>query len=85
MRTTVAVDDHLLEAAKRRARERGQTLGQVVENALRRELNEPAAHDPVEVPAVFHGGGGPLPGVDLRSNSALRELLDRDSPITKLR
>lgn len=84
MRTTVAVDDHLLEAAKRRARESGQTLGQVVENALRRELTEPAAHDPVEVP-VFHGGGGPLPGVDLRSNSALRELLDRDSPITKLR
>ena len=84
MRTTVAVDDHLLEAARRRARERGQTLGQVVESALRRELTEPAAHDAVEVP-VFQGGGGPLPGVDLRSNSALRELLDRDSPITKLR
>jgi hypothetical protein len=78
------LDDHLLEAAKRRARERGETLGQVVEGALRRELAEPVAHEPVEVP-VFHGGGGPLPGVDLRSNSALRELLDSDSPMTKLR
>jgi hypothetical protein len=76
MRTTVAVDDHLLVAAKRRARERGQTLGQVIESALRRDLAEPVPSEPVAVP-VFRGGGGPLPGVDLRSNRALREALDR--------
>lgn len=84
MRTTVAVDDHLLAAAKRRARERGQTLGQVVEDALRRELAERPGHELVEVP-VFRGGGGPLPGVDLRSNGAMRELLDRDAELTELR
>lgn len=84
MRTTISVDDHLLEAAKRRARQRGQTLGQVVEGALRREMAEPSVSEPVEVP-VFRGGGGPLPGVDLRSNAALRELLDRDAEITELR
>jgi hypothetical protein len=76
MRTTIAVDEHLLAAAKRRARERGQTLGQVIEGALRRELAEPASSEPVAVP-VFRGGDGPLPGVDLRSNRALREVLDR--------
>ncbi len=77
MRTTLAVDDNLLVAAKRRARSRGQTLGQVVEDALRRELAEPAVREPpVEVP-VFRGGGGPLPGVDLTSNRAVREALDR--------
>jgi hypothetical protein len=76
MRTTVAVNDHLLDAAKRRARERGQTLGQVIEGALRRELAEPPAGEPVAVP-VFRGGDGPLPGVELRSNTALREVLDR--------
>jgi hypothetical protein len=76
MRTTVAVDDHLLGAAKRRARERGQTLGQVIEDALRRELAEQAPAEAVAVP-VFRGGDGPLPGVHLRSNRALRELLDR--------
>jgi hypothetical protein len=76
MRTTVAVDDHLLEAARRRGRERGQTLGQVIENALRHELAEPASSEPVAVP-VFRGGDGPLPGVDLRSNKALQEVLDR--------
>jgi hypothetical protein len=77
MRTTVAVDDHLLSAAKRRAREHDQTLGQVIEDALRRELAEPSpAGEPVAVP-VFRGGEGPLPGVDLRSNRAIREALDR--------
>ena len=76
MRTTVAVDDHLLAAAKRRGRERGQTLGQVIEGALRRELADPVPSEPVAVP-VFRGGDGPLPGVDLRSNRTLREVLDR--------
>jgi hypothetical protein len=78
------VDDHLLEAAKQRARKRGQTLGQVIEDALRRELAEPARSEPVEVP-VFRGGNGPLPDVDLRSNRALREVLDRDGEMTELR
>ncbi len=76
MRTTIAVDDHLLVAAKRRAREHDQTLGQVIEDALRRELAEPLPSEPVAVP-VFRGGDGPLPGVDLRSNRAIREALDR--------
>lgn len=84
MRTTIAVDDHLLEAARLRARQRGQTLGQVVEDALRRDLAAPAGGESVEVP-VFRGGDGPLPGVDLRSNTALRELLDRDAAMTQLR
>jgi hypothetical protein len=84
MRTTLAVDDNLLVAAKRRARARGQTLGQVVEDALRRELAEPAVREPVEVP-VFRGGGGPLPGIDLTSNRAVREALDRGVEIDALR
>ncbi|HSZ69730.1 MAG TPA: hypothetical protein VK756_05145 [Solirubrobacteraceae bacterium] len=84
MRTTIALDDHLLASAKRRARERGETLGQVVEDALRRELTEPAAVEPPEVP-VFQGGGGPLPGIDLTSNRALREALDRDVELDALR
>jgi Arc/MetJ family transcription regulator len=84
MRTTIAVDDQLLATARQRARERGQTLGQIVEDALRRELAEPAESEAVEVP-VFRGGDGPLPGVDLRSNRALREVLDRGASIAELR
>jgi hypothetical protein len=69
----------------RRAHEQGQTLGQVIEGAPRRELAEPAPSEPVAVP-VFRGGEGPLPGADLRSNRALQEVLDRGaSGIAELR
>lgn len=76
MRTTVSISDELLVAAKRRARERGQTLGQFVDAALQRELS--AAEVPREAPAVpvFRGGTGPRPGIDLTSNRALIEVLD---------
>jgi hypothetical protein len=70
MRTTVAVDDNLLLAARRRAQECGQTLGQVVEGALRRELAEPARVEP---------------GVDLTSNRALRARLDEGIELDSLR
>jgi hypothetical protein len=84
MRTTLAVDDNLLVAARRRARERGQTLGQVVEDALRHELAAPAEQQPVAVP-VFRGGGGPRSGIDLMSNRALREALDEGAVLDTLR
>jgi hypothetical protein len=84
MRTTLAVDDHLLAAAKDRARERGQSLGQVVEDALRRELAEPAEAEPFEVP-VFRDGDGPVAGVDLTSNRAVREVLDHGVELDALR
>lgn len=84
MRTTVAVDDHLLGAAKQRARERGQTLGQVVEDALRRELSAPSGSPPSAVP-VLRGGDGLRPGVDATSNRALSEALDVDLALTDLR
>jgi hypothetical protein len=76
MRTTVSISDDLLAAARHRARERGQTLGEVVEAALRRELSdaEPRGERP-DVP-VFRGGSGPRPGIDLTSNRALLEALD---------
>jgi hypothetical protein len=76
MRTTLSISDELLVAAKRRARERGQTLGQFVDRALQRELNEePQAGAAPPVP-VFRGGTGPRPGIDLSSNRALLEALD---------
>lgn len=84
MRTTVAVDDHLLAAARRIARERDQTLGQVIEGALRREISDVSDVQSVEVP-VFRGGDGPRPGIDLRSNRAVREALDESASIHALR
>ena len=76
MRTTLSISDELLTAAKRRARERGQTLGQFVDSALQRELNESGATGDAPPVPVFRGGTGPRPGIDLRSNRALLEVLD---------
>jgi hypothetical protein len=76
MRTTISISDELLAAAKRRASQRGQTLGAFVDGALQRELNDtplPRAAPPVP---VFRGGTGPRPGIDLSSNRALLEALD---------
>lgn len=75
MRTTVSINAELLAAARQEAARRGQTLGQLVEDSLRRELSAPGTAQPLPLP-VFHGGTGPKPGIDLRSNRALAELLD---------
>lgn len=83
MRTTVSIDDELLEAARLRALRRGQTLGQVLEAALRRELaagDEPSAPRP---PVPVFTGSGPRPGLDLTSNRALHEALDEGLELDK--
>ena len=85
MRTTVSIHDELLASAKLRAKERGKTLSQLVEDGLRRELavnDDPAERPPVP---IFRGGNGLRPGVDITSNRALYELLDEGVPFEKLR
>jgi hypothetical protein len=43
MRTTLAIDDDVLSAAKAIARQRNQTIGQVVSELARNSLRPPAA------------------------------------------
>ncbi len=85
MRTTVNIDDELLRAAKDRAQAHRQSLGQVIETALRRYLAE--AHPEREAPAIptFHDGTGLRPGVDLSSNRAIHELFDEETDLGRLR
>jgi len=85
MRTTISIHDELLASAKARARERGTTLGEFVEDALRREISlsiEPRKRVPVP---VFDGETGVWPGVNLNSNRELQEFLDEGVPFEKLR
>ena len=79
------IDDELLHAAKRRARERGMTLGSVIEAALRRDLA--TAVEPTGRPSVpvFARGTGPRPGLDLTSNRAMQEYLDEGLDLEQLR
>ncbi len=77
MRTTISIDDALLMEAKRRAAERGQTLGELVEDHLREGLARarPTTPPSEEIP-VFHGRGGLRPGVDITSNASLLEAME---------
>ncbi|MCC5953175.1 MAG: antitoxin [Acidimicrobiia bacterium] len=78
MRTTVAIDDHLLERAKERARERNLTLGRLIEDALRRELASGESRPTGPTVPVFKGTGA-RPGVDLSSYRSIAEALDDDA------
>ena len=62
MRVTISIADPILAQAKVLAHDRGQSLGQVVEQALRRELMAaPAPAKPIELPTA--GSGGPCQGL----------------------
>ena len=76
MRTTVSISDELLAAAKRRAREQGVALGDVIDAALRRELAVGGQQSDRPTVPVFDGRSGPRPGIDLTSNRTLYEALD---------
>lgn len=71
----MSIDDRLLAAAKARARETGQTLGEVVEESLRLSLATAPARPPVDLP-VFTRGTGLRVGIDPASNRALYDALD---------
>lgn len=76
MRTTLAIDDKLLKAAKKRAGLRGVTLGTYVEEALRQRLAAPEDAPPSPPIPVFTRGTGMRPGIDPKSNQSLFDALD---------
>lgn len=76
MRTTLAIDDAVLAAAKERAAALGLTLGELAERALQRELARRTEDVTLPPLPVSRQVGGPRPGIDLTSNRALYEALD---------
>jgi len=78
MRTTVRLDDALLERAKREAGRRGETLTSLIERGLRLVLANPEKRPRgrrVEIP-VCREGGGTLPGVDLDDSATLLDIVE---------
>ncbi len=78
MRTTVRLDDRLLDQARREADRRGVTLTSLVEKGLRLVLarsHAAAARPRVDLPACREGGGT-LPGVDLDDSAALLDIAE---------
>jgi hypothetical protein len=87
MRTTVRLNDGLLNAAKQEAHRRGVTLTSLIESGLRRELASAKEARPRRriVLPVSRMGGGAAPGLDLHSNAAVQAFLDEGLPLGKLR
>lgn len=76
MRTTVTIEENLLARAKKRAAQRGQTLGQYVESAVRRDLLTSEDRSPAPQLPVFTRGTGMRPGINASSNRAMYDALD---------
>ncbi len=87
MRTTIRIDDDLYRAVKERAARSGRTIAAVLEDAVRAGLHPAPDRDqvPRRYTLTVRGSGGLQPGVDLSSNAALEEVLDRDVPLDALR
>ena len=79
-RTTVRLPEDLLDRAKRKAAAEGRTLTSLIEDGLRLIVSEKrkAARSKRVLPRVSTAGGGPTPGIEFISSSALQQLDDLD-------
>ena len=77
MRTTVRINDELLQGAKKRAADEGRTLTSLIEEALALIVAKPKARKRgrVELP-VSEASGGVLPGIDLNRSGDLEEAMN---------
>lgn len=79
MRTTVRLDDALLEQAKREASRRRATLTSLIEQGLRLVLAQSRSarerRRRVVLP-VSRAAGGVLPGIDLNDSAALLDVME---------
>jgi hypothetical protein len=78
MRTTVRLDDALLEQAKREAADRHQSLTALIEQGLRLILAQSRSPQPHRKRVVLprSGSGGVLAGVELYDNAALLDAME---------
>lgn len=82
MRTTLRLDDQLLERAKKLAAERRTTLTAIFEEALREKLARSSEPPPrsAERPLPTFSGNGPRPGVDLHDSAGLLDVMSDAGP-----
>jgi Arc/MetJ family transcription regulator len=77
MRTTIRLDDQLLESAKKYALAHGKTFTAVVEDALREKImarTTPKKHSQVKLMTVK--GNGVNAGVDLDDSASLLDMMN---------
>jgi hypothetical protein len=76
-RTTVRLPEDLVRRAKKKALAEGRSLTALIEDGLRKVLDEPGpAARRKRVLPVSSGKGGLMPGINLDDSAALQELED---------
>lgn len=77
-RTTVRLPEDLLKRAKRKAASEGSTLTALIEDGLRRVLNdrEKLSKAKRRLPRISSATGGPMPGIDISDSAALQDMDD---------
>jgi hypothetical protein len=77
-RTTVRLPEDLVRRAKRKAAAEGRSLTALIEDGLRRVVNETSGTRRAQrvLPPVSSASGGLAPGIDLNDSAALQELDD---------
>jgi hypothetical protein len=79
MEVTLQLDDQVVQAIQKRAKDRGVTVAAQLEQTVR-EVYLPAANNKQASPKTgklpSHGHGGLRPGVNLDNSAALADLLD---------
>jgi hypothetical protein len=79
MRTTLDIDDDLLQAAKERARREHKTADQVVSELLRQALTAPSTPSRVHEPAPVYGFQPFAPSGRLVTNEQIDALRGDDA------
>jgi hypothetical protein len=81
MRTTVRLEESLLQRARKEAERRGVTLTSLLEQGLQLALRRPLRRSERAIVTLpeCHAGGGITPGIDLNDSASLLDRLeDRD-------
>ena len=84
MRTTVTIDDDLYREARARAALSGQSVGSVIEDALRQLLVQKPLPQR-RLPRLLVHSSGIQPGVDINDTSAVIDMLDEGVPLDEVR
>ena len=80
-RTTVRLPEDLVRRAKRKAAAEGVSLTALLEDGLRRVLNERGTGRRIRrvLPPVSTATGGMMPGIDLKDSASLQEMDDLEA------
>lgn len=79
-RTTVRLPDDLIRRARRKALAEGRSLTALIEEGLRRVVNErPSAVTHRVLPLVSRARGGLMPGIDLDDSASMQAMEDAET------